>query len=193
VGKFADSQAHNRGVELDAMMEADRMRMDQDRDRAADETGLWRKLQAVNYMKSGGAPANQKPMMSASGRAIPQFDFGPTPISDADKQMATTLEGQLLQRLKNPPTLRDYDSKMKPGTGERIAGYAAPAMGILSTLFRNQPSAATPTPTPNPAAVLSDKPWYDGMDFSKGLGIAPKDPTNWYSGTSKPQPTSLFG
>src|SRR5688500_2405795 len=46
VGAIGKTQAHNRGVELDAMMEADKMNMLQARDRQADESHMMKGIRA---------------------------------------------------------------------------------------------------------------------------------------------------
>lgn len=134
IGALTQTAASNRGTELDAMMEADKMRLLMERDRRESETDLWKKLQAMNYVKSGGKKPSG-PMRSASGRMIPQFSFGPSPISAADQRVASTLEQQLMQRLLNPPVARDYDSKMKPGKLERLGNWLGPIAGFAGDLF----------------------------------------------------------
>jgi hypothetical protein len=150
-GAVAETQAKNRGAELDAMMEADQQAMLANRVRREDEDSMWKKLQAINYMKGGGMQ-NRGPSVGAGGKSFTKFNFGAQPVSDADKQMATTLEGQLMQRLNNPPQLRNYDAMMKPGTAEKVTGWGAPILSTLGSIFKNKP-AATPTtaPTPPPA------------------------------------------
>jgi hypothetical protein len=44
--------------------------------------------------------------------------------------MAATLQAQLQKRLANPKTARDYDSKMKAGTGEKILNWLGPLASI---------------------------------------------------------------
>lgn len=134
VGAISETMANNRGTELDAMMAADNMAMLANRNRRDDEDHLWKNLQAMNYVKSGGKQPSG-PRMSASGRALPSFGFGPAPISEADKTVATTLEQQLLQRLNNPPQLRDYDSKMKAGTGESVMNWLGPGLTYASNFL----------------------------------------------------------
>lgn len=151
VGAIGQTQASNRGTELDAMMEADRQKLLAERDRRDEQTDLWKKLQAADYMKSGGTPASG-PSMSANGKPFTSFGFGPKPISDANKAMASTMETQLLDRLQHPTELRDYDSKMKPGGLEKATDYLGPiltAMGIGRQAAKPttvNPSTANPYP-----------------------------------------------
>lgn len=154
-GAIAATEAHNRGNELEAMMDADEMRMRLARDRRDDESDLWSKLQAASYMKSGGTPKPTTPTLSANGKPFTQFDFGPAPISQDNKDMATTMEAQLLKRLHNPATLSDYESKMKPGAVEKTLNWASPSLSIFSEIMKarggQQPmGTATPTPTMQP-------------------------------------------
>jgi hypothetical protein len=133
LGSISQTQASNRGTELDAMMAADNMKLLFDRNQRDSDDHMWKLMRATNYVKGGGAgPA--KPMQMASGTVRP-MDFGPAPISAADKQVASTLQSQLMERMQNPPEQRDYDSKMKAGTGEKVTGWAGTAMDILGKLF----------------------------------------------------------
>jgi len=134
ISSIGQSQASNRGVALDAQMEADKMRMAQDQQRRDDEAHIWKMLQAVNYIKGGGAPKSG-PVMSASGKPFTSYDFGPRAINQGDKDMATTLEAQLLKRLQTVPQLRNYDSKMKPGKVEKATNWLGPLLGIGGMLF----------------------------------------------------------
>lgn len=136
---LSGNRAANRGTQLDAMMEADQMGILAARDRRDDEAHLWKMLQAANYIKSGGK--ERKPQFSSSGAEIPTFGIGPAPITQADKDMASTLEQQLTQRLNNPPKLRDYDSKMEPGKMENILGWlGAGASGVGAVRSAGQPA-----------------------------------------------------
>ena len=134
LGSLGQTQANNRGVALDAEMEADKMRMMQERNRMDDESHIWKMLQAANYMKSGGAPKGG-PVMSASGKPFTSYDFGPRAINQADKDMATTLEAQLLKRLQTPPALRNYDKRLEPGKAEKASNWAGTAASIAGMLF----------------------------------------------------------
>jgi hypothetical protein len=133
LGAIGATQAANRGTQMDAMMEADKNRMDLARDRRADEDGIIRKTQILNYIKNGGA-APSGPMTSANGKPITQIDFGVRPSSDAAKTMATTLEQQLIERTNNPMTLSDYNSKMEPGKLETATNWLAPLATVGSVL-----------------------------------------------------------
>lgn len=167
VADATQASAHNRGVALNAMMDADVNRMQLARDRAADESDIWKKLQAADYMKSGGMPKTG-PGMSANGKPFTSFDFGPAPISAGNKEMAAKLESQLMNRLDNPMKLSDYESKMNPGTMERIGNWAAPGMSILSEVMQNRrgnPAGgqATPTPTAAPLPNIPSVPTVNGL------------------------------
>jgi hypothetical protein len=154
VAGATQAAAHNRGVALDAMMQGDQNRIVARQDRRAEEADLWKKMQAADYIKSGGTPRPTSPTLSANGKPFTQFSFGPAPISEGNKAMASTLEGQLMDRLKNPLQLSDYESKMEPGTMEKIGNWTAPALDILSEIRRarggNAQPTATATPTPMP-------------------------------------------
>lgn len=148
VGAIAQSKASNRGTQLDAMMEGDKMKMQATQARAEDESGLWRKIQAANYIKNGGMPARE-PMVSSSGATIPDFSksFGPAPISEDDKQMAGTLLPQLQDRLAHPPVLSDYASKMNPGKVESALDWLGPIISGVGAVKQGQIPPIMPNPT----------------------------------------------
>lgn len=143
VGAIGETLANNRGTELDAMMEADRNRTLLARDQRDADVHNLKQLRATNYIMSGGMP-KLGPTKVNSG-TLGQFNFGPAPISEADKKVASTLHDQLMQRMQNPLTPSDYDSKMKAGTGEKITNWLAPALDIFGP-----PQQPTNTQATNP-------------------------------------------
>lgn len=150
IGAIGQTAAHNRGVALDAMMAGDQMTLAADQNERAAQADAMKRLQSASYIKNGGA--DYKPSVSVSGKPLGQFDFGVRPSSAAAIEGATTVEGQLLNRLKNPIKLRDYDSKMEPGRMETLANYASPALTTLGAARGagryQMPQAAAATPTP---------------------------------------------
>lgn len=147
ISAITKSQASNRGAELEAMMAADEMRMRQAQDRRTDESDLIRKIQAMNYIKNGGA--SNKPKFSSSGIQIPSFS-SPPPVTEGDKQMAETLLPQLMGRLNTVPNLRNYDSKMKPGTTENVLSWLGPMLGAYGTLKSGVQNGVKPPVEPTP-------------------------------------------
>lgn len=134
IGSIAETQANNRGTELDAMMAADNMSLLFDRNERDSNEHLWKMLRAANYVKSGGKKPSG-PQVVSGGRTVPTFNFGPSPISDEDKAVATTMEQQLMRRMTNPPQQRNYDSRMRPGRGESIMNWLGPIVGLASNFI----------------------------------------------------------
>jgi hypothetical protein len=126
LGAVAQSQAHNRGVALDAMMEGDQNAMALARDRRADESDMMRKMQQLAYIKGGGFH-DTGDATGASGK-FTKFDFGTRGSAPESMQMAGELENQLMDRLHNPMKLRDYDSKMNPSKTETALDWLSPVL-----------------------------------------------------------------
>lgn len=131
LGAVAGTQAHNRGAALDAMMEADKMDIAMRKDRREEESDIWKKLNAANYIQAG--TPEYKPQYSSSGEVIPRFDTGLRDISQEDKDVATALEKQLMERLNTIPKARQYDSKMQPGKIETGMNWLGPALKIAGS------------------------------------------------------------
>jgi hypothetical protein len=160
LGAIGQTQAHNRGVALDAMMAGDEMKILADRERRAAEADLMKKIQTTSYLKGGGFK-DTGPATSVSGKPLGKFDFGVRPASESEMTMATELEGQLMNRLRNPIELSDYASKMDPGKMETALNWLGPILSgvgeartpdtnaTLQQLFRQYGNnGAQPTPTP---------------------------------------------
>jgi hypothetical protein len=129
LGSIGQTAAHNRGAKLDAYMQADEMRMANDRERRAEEADIMRKLQQTGYIKGGGFK-DQSERALAGNPVSKKFDFGVRPSTEAQIAASTELEKQLMGRMSNPRQLRDYDSQMNPGVMEQIMNYAGPAASI---------------------------------------------------------------
>lgn len=154
LGGVAKSEAHNRGVALDAMMAGDEMKILADRERRAAEADLMKKVQTTSYLKGGGFQ-DTGPGVSANGKPFTKFDFGTRPANESEIAMATELEKQLMDRLHNPIQLRDYDSKMNPGKMEKALNWLAPittTLGAARGAGKYQLPTPTPTTTPEAAA-----------------------------------------
>jgi len=187
----AQTQAHNRGAQLEAMMAGDEMALAADRERRAAEADILRKIQTTSYLKGGGA-GDVKPGVSVTGKPFGQFDFGVRPPTEAEIAAAGELEGQLMERLRNPIKLRDYDSKMEAGGMETALNWLSPALttlgaargagryqGPLASSAVPKPSATqTPIPTATPTEIAESgstftparpragNPWAQGRFFN---------------------------
>jgi hypothetical protein len=166
VGAIGQTQAHNRGVALDAMMAGDEMKMAADRERRASESDIMRKVQQTQYLKGGGFK-DTGPGKSVSGKPFGQFDFGVRPATETEMQASTELEDQVMNRLRNPIALSDYASKMEPGKMETTMNWLGP---ILSTLgaargagrymgpTAGAPTSGSPTAPPQAPPVFTPAP-----------------------------------
>lgn len=153
LGAIGQTQAHNRGVALDAMLASDDMKLAADRERRAAESDMLKKVQITSYLKDGGFK-DPGTMMSANGKPFTKFDFGTRPASEAEIAMASGLQDQMMDRMKNPIQLSDYASKMEPGKMETALNWLGPLLTTLGTARGagkyNAPQASTQTPEAPP-------------------------------------------
>lgn len=112
----------------------------QDRDRT-ENNALWG-LAKTNYVKNN--EGYKPPTIQLNGKSVtlPDMGFGAKASSPEQIAGATSLESQLVDRLKPGGTytptqnyqVHDLDSYAKPGVGEKIGSYGALAAGGLGTL-----------------------------------------------------------
>jgi hypothetical protein len=166
----SQSAAHNRGVALDAELEAALIRQRQqeayenqliqrsqdDRDSLTD--AFTKSVQANRVLNSTGyqpAMLSQRPGQAPT--ALPSFGTGaPAPTAQM-KSDASALYNQIQPRLTQgsqlpklaPPQLYQNDPNlMKPGAGEKIGNWLGPALSFAGA-YRN-PSIGPATPPYNP-------------------------------------------
>lgn len=181
----ASTEAHNRGAKLDAMMAADQMKMINDQNQIAENPQLLKQFQVADFLKNGGIPATPKPTYSITGRQLPQFNFGPAPTSAATKQIASTMEDQVANRIKNPIQLSDYASQMNPSDTETALNWLSPALttmganggvgSFLQNLLTKTPSYGTIT---DPAGNLPQQI----QPFQPIISKLPQDNSNQGNG-----------
>jgi hypothetical protein len=176
VAGIGQTEAHNRGVKLDAMMAGDEMGIANERQRMAAEADLMKKIQQTNYLKGGGFKDTGSGV-AANGQPLTKFDFGVRPSGESEMAASTELEKQLMTRLRNPMKLRDYDSQMDPGKMETAMNWLGPIISTIGVARGGgqyqapQVPNGTPTPMPppvfQPAAVNAGNrknPW-SNVDF----------------------------
>lgn len=131
LGDYAQSQADGRKQEAELTQNRDRLMLQAQQDRRTNESDALKKIQQGSYIQSGGRPFS--PAMSNSGQKFTQFGFGPQAPSDAQKQAAATLQGQLLARLgpDGSFTPTPIPEMTQQGTGERAANWGALGLGAL--------------------------------------------------------------
>jgi hypothetical protein len=139
IGSITQAAASNRGTELEAMMDADDQDIKMRSDRRTEESDILRKMQIAEYLASGGA-GDPKPYTTASGHTIQPMSFAPRATTETERANAMELQKQLQARLHNPPTARDYDSRMKPSGGERIGNWLGPIADIAGEYVRSRNS-----------------------------------------------------
>lgn len=142
LGAIAQGKAQNRGAEFEGQLGLEQLLMQRDRDffnqqiareqeGRAGSSDAFRKLLASQRVKSPGP----RPQLS-------KYSIAPRQATEAELTGADALTQEVLKRLQGgnpitPPTMRpmSVDPKLlKPGLFERIAGYASPALGVLSQL-----------------------------------------------------------
>lgn len=142
LGALAQGKAQNRGAEFGGQMDLERLLMDRD------QQFFGNQLAREQEGREGSSDAFRKLLASArvlSPGPRPQlskYSVAPRQVSVAELTGAEALQAEVLKRLQggNPiamPTMRpsQVDPRLlKPGLFERIAGYASPALGVLSRL-----------------------------------------------------------
>lgn len=135
LGSVSETMANNRGTELDAMLVADNNKLAFDRNARDNDEHNWRMLQATEYVKNGGAQVPGPTKVNSGTMDPSKFGFGPKATTANEKMVASNLEKQLMERMQNPIQMRDYDSKMKAGTGEKLTGWLGAGANIASNFF----------------------------------------------------------
>jgi hypothetical protein len=183
LGAVGGTMAHNRGVALDAMMTGDQVKIQNEAERRAAEADIMKKMQIAEYIKSGGA--QNTPGVSVTGKPLGQFNFGTRPTTQTEKDMATTMEGQLTDRLNHPMQVSDYESKMNPGKAETALNWLSPILttwGAANGAGKYQQPAPTQTstgPVVNPLAPKPRLPQVPDMPVTPGLTTLPGQTYNF--------------
>jgi hypothetical protein len=144
-GAYSQGQAQNRGTQLDAQMEMERLLQDRERqafneqilaERSNRESGqdAWRRLIAAQHMKSPGP----QPMLTP-------YSVAPRARTGAELQGADAMTQEVMKRLQGGGTITPTPSRApnidmgltKPGIMEKILGIGAPVGTYLGN--RNRP------------------------------------------------------
>lgn len=176
IGALGQTAASNRGTQLDAQMAADKMKLDAGADRRTDENQIMKNMQIAEYLKNGGAKIPSGPQLSANGKPITQYNFGPKASTDAEKTMAGTMEKQMMDRLNTVPQLSDYSKLMTPGTGESAMNWLGTIIsGAGAVQKARQPAPVLPAAatTANPVAPPVRPSAIPGITTSSGLPFNP--------------------
>lgn len=124
LGGVRSNEMNQRMVEGEFMQNADRLNIAASEENRNRENDALRGLAQTSYIMSGGA--QPLPTRINSG-ALPNLGFGPTPISDVEKQGASSLQKQLLQRLTPDGQLKNTDPSTyaKPRTTENVSKWGS--------------------------------------------------------------------
>lgn len=139
LGGFSSGEKANRVIRGNFTQNYDRLMMDSERNRNANESDAMKKLAQTSYIQGGGSNFHHAPTLSLGGRNYesPDLGFAPPPISDAERQGASSLQPQLQQRLQpgGSYTPQPLSSYAEPGLGENIGSYGAAATGGIGTIL----------------------------------------------------------
>jgi hypothetical protein len=161
----SQAAASNRGTRLQALMDADQMRMAAAREQRASESDILRKLAQTAYLRQGGSQF--KPSTQYS------YSFAPRAASAEQMRSAGDLERELLRRMVNPMQLSDYGKDMKPGFWEKFGGIVgAGATGLSAAMQRRQDQPPTTPPYAGPLQGTTPLP-LSGTIYGYGLPYSP--------------------
>ena len=173
IGSFSKGEKSNRLDRANLTQNYDQLMLRAQAERNANESDALKKLAQTSYLSSGGSQF-KLPTIQLGGqmRTLPDFGFGPRPASDAQKQGASTLQAQLLQRLKpgGSYTPTDLNSYANPGLAEKIGSYGAlgtGGVGAIDAIMHPQQSGSSFLDTLTKAANLAKT----GTSIAKLLGL----------------------
>lgn len=137
IEQIANGERANRITKGDFTQNYDQLMMAAEKNRNANEADAMRKLAQTGYLLGGGNPYHPASLnFGGTQVALPDFGFGPKAPSAAQQQGASTLQGQLLNRLKpggsyTPQPLSGYAT---PGLLENITRFGGAGAGILGAI-----------------------------------------------------------
>ena len=130
---------------LDREADMNRLNLQAQTDRNANENNSLRNLAVTSYLRSGGADVSPKSItLNGQQRELPGFGFGPRPASEVQMAGAAALEPKLINRLQPGGSytpefnyqVHPLESYTKPGLAENIGSYGATGLGILGGLSK---------------------------------------------------------
>jgi hypothetical protein len=137
IGAYGSGQKANRALEGQFQQGYDRIMLDTQQDRRAEEADALKKLQQTQYLLGGGSTFNPG-AVSVNGKTynIDTHGLGPQAVTEAEKQGAQSLNDAMLKRLQpgGSYTPKNIDSYAKPGAAERFTDIAAPIVGGIGAL-----------------------------------------------------------
>ncbi len=132
IGAAGSGAKADRALQGQFTQNYDRLKLESQQDRRAQEADAMQKLASTGYIMGGGSKF-AAPSFDIGGKTYhtDTYGLGPTVVTDAEKQGAEALQKQMLARVQPggsyEPT--DINSYAKPGTLEKITNIAAPVAG----------------------------------------------------------------
>jgi hypothetical protein len=160
LGSAANASANNRGEKLSAQQDIanlllQRDRQYQDMQIAREQEGRAGASDAYKKLLSTSHLLNPGPQSQLAGK----YSIAPRQAGPEEMQGAEALRAEVMKRLtggNQMPQVQPTDlgidrNLMNPGVMEKIGGYAAPALDVLSRLnFGKKQAASAPPPAMNP-------------------------------------------
>lgn len=141
LGNYAGAQANNRTEKANLGQNYDQARLQAQQDQRTNEADAMKKLAQTSYLM-GDHPTPSPTTISLNGeqKTLPTFGFGLSPISEAQKQGASTLQEQLLKRLQPGGSYQPTDPAQysKQNFGEKAANTGSlisSGLGFLKSIF----------------------------------------------------------
>lgn len=134
----AKAKAANRGQQLQASVDQDRLRLDRQAEDRAERGDAWQKLQNAAYILNEAKPYTPPSLTGVRGTyTLPTFGIArSTGPSASELAGATGLEREVLRRLvggSQLPPLTDISKYTKMGGWEKFFNIAGPALGALGS------------------------------------------------------------
>lgn len=138
-GGFSSGEKANRVVQGNFTQNYDRLMLDAQANRRAQEADAMAKLGQTSYILGGGSHYSPG-SLSLNGKDYQLNDhgLGPQAPSQAQKDAATTLQSEMVKRVgpQGSYTPTPLDSYAKPGIGEKISSYGGAITGGLGIVDR---------------------------------------------------------
>jgi hypothetical protein len=151
-GGIENGEANNRYKKGEMTQGYDKLMLQAQTERNQNEADALKKLAQTSYLANGGSHFNPSTIKLNSG-TMPNFGFGPSPASEAQKTAAGTLQGQLMSRLapggSYMPTTPDYLNRGALENVGQYGGLATGAMGALASIFGPQKQGVNPIYLPS--------------------------------------------
>lgn len=137
-GAASGGEKADRALRGQFMQNYDRLALEAQQERRAQESDAMHKLYTSGFILGGGAPS-QPATFQLNGKEVTSPVYGgATGVSDAEKQAATSLQQQMLQRVQPSGSYSPTDPSKyaEPGMMENISKWGAIGTGALGAVDR---------------------------------------------------------